>query len=265
MDVRLGEVRTIQGNPVELQEMLTNLIFNAVDAMPQGGRLTIRTWMEREQAVLQVSDTGVGMSDEIKAHLFEPFFTTKGTRGTGLGLSIVYGAVQRHNGRINVESQVGKGTTVTIWLPVSQAPERVAEGKPKPSAPASLRILCVDDEPDVRQTVVRMLEADGHQVEEAASGQEAIARLNEISFDLLITDLGMPEVSGREVIAAARKRWPRMPIVLLSGWGDWLSGEEKPDADVSLSKPITTGDLQQALIQAIKAKREDVKGVHHDF
>jgi signal transduction histidine kinase len=148
VETPLQEVPPIEGNEVELREALTNLIFNAVDAMPAGGgTVTLRTYCQDSQVTLQVQDTGEGMTDEVLQRCMEPFFTTKGPRGTGLGLAVVYGAIQRHEGSIAIESKVGKGTTVTIRLPTPTGPAEAGSAQQALDLPRPLRILLVDDEP----------------------------------------------------------------------------------------------------------------------
>jgi len=252
----LSSIPIVRGNPAELKEMLLNLIFNAVDAMPKGGTLTIRTKVKGNQAILEVADTGVGMSDEVKARIFEPFFSTKGERGTGLGLSICYGVVQRHEGAIEVESELGKGTIFTIRLPLwEKGGQEEAKGlEILPEVP-SLSILLVEDEPDVLETLKRMLETMGHKVTTAGGGIEGIELLNSGTFDLVVTDLGMPEVSGREIALAAKSKG--LPVMLLTGWGERLqvSHEISLQADAIVWKPVTSMELQRGIAQAW-SKRE---------
>jgi len=254
----LGEVDIIHANPAELREMLINLIFNAVDAMPEGGTLTLRTRQEGQWVVIQVQDTGVGMSEEVKQRLFEPFFTTKGEQGTGLGLAMCYGIVQRHEGKIEVESEPGRGTTFTIRLPLGEAePQPGEEEEELPPVPP-LSVLLIDDDEAVRAVVGRMLRALGHKVDMAADGLEGLEKLHTRHYDLLITDLGMPGISGRDVAREARIHIPQVPIILLTGWGDKMraEGEIPPEADIVLSKPVTYSGLRRALAQVWESKKQ---------
>ncbi|MEP6936696.1 MAG: response regulator, partial [Chthoniobacterales bacterium] len=200
----LEKVPRVLGNAAELREALTNLIFNAVDAMPEGGVITLRTRREAEKVVLEASDTGTGMSEEVRVRCLEPFFSTKAERGTGLGLSMVFGIIQRHEGTMEIESEEGKGTTFRISLPSrvrtfeADAREVSAPGRP-------LRILVVDDEQIARDVVLRYLLADGHHVVLAESGPEALRQLETNSFDLLLTDQAMPGMSGVQLVKRIRE------------------------------------------------------------
>jgi signal transduction histidine kinase len=255
----LADTPPVFGNAAELYEALTNLLFNALDAMPHGGTLTITTthvWNAESEGQgwveITVTDTGVGMSPTIQAHLFEPFFTTKGVRGTGLGLSMVHGIISRHAGEITVQSAEGQGTTMTLRLPVAEA---IAETVPPPAAPSSisrpLTLLVIDDDPLLAETLSALLRILGHEVAIATSGEEGLTRLAAERFDLVLTDLGMPEMSGWEVAQAVKARWPKLPVILVTGWGDALEGEplESRGVDAVLAKPYTVAQLQAALAQ----------------
>ena len=243
-----GTAGSVLGNPAELREALINLVFNAVDAMPQGGTLTLRTYTEGVHAVIEIADTGVGMSEEVQQRVFEPFFSTKGGKGTGLGLSMVYGTIQRHRGDIEMESAEGQGTRVRLFLPLSPEttalPEETAETLTRP-----LRILHIDDEPRVGELIREMLTPLGHQVELAYSGAEGIERFRTGQFEVVITDLGMPGLSGREVARAIKMLSPETPVILLTGWADQLRLEGKIPAEVDkvIPKPTNLRLLRDAL------------------
>jgi GAF domain-containing protein/CheY-like chemotaxis protein len=249
----LASLPAVPGEASELRELLTNLIFNAVDAMPHGGTLTVRTTVAGEWVTLQVRDTGVGMSQETQAHLFEPFFTTKGDRGTGLGLATVYGIVQRHQGRIEVESAPGQGSTFTIHLSLKgeMAAPQVAEVE-VPFLP-SLSVLLIDDNEAVRRVVLRMLEAFGHRVTPVGSGAEGLAAVENDGFDVVITDLGMPGMSGAEVARRVKAQTPQMPVILLTGWGEGIVEESSVPLyiDAVVGKPLTAHTLQQTLANVL--------------
>ena len=244
---------TIQGSPARLRELMTNLIFNAVDALPTGGVIRLRVTTEDGQGVVEVADSGLGMSAEVQARVFEPFFTTKGEGGTGLGLAMVFGIVQQHGGHINVRSAPGDGTTVRITFPLSEALAE-AESSPAPAAqlesPRPLRILAVDDEPMMTKAVVRMLKPSGHLVSVAASGEEALEKLAEQTFDVVVSDMGMGAgMNGWELADAVRSRWPSVRFMLATGWGAALDPRETESKGVEavLSKPYHPVELLQAL------------------
>ena len=180
----------VAGNQSDLRTVLTNLIFNAVDAMPNGGTLTISTRMSGERVQLGVSDTGVGMTDQVRSRAFELFFTTKGDSGTGLGLAMVFGIVNRHGGEIDLESEVGKGSSFSIRLPMQKETPVVAKQLEIERVSRSLHILLADDDPAVRKLLGDYLSRDGHTIESVADGQAALTKFQEGEFDLVITDRG---------------------------------------------------------------------------
>ena len=268
----LQPVPRAAGNEPELREVLTNLIFNAADAMPQGGTLTVRTRPEADRIVLEVSDTGTGMTEEVRQRCLEPFFSTKGERGTGLGLAMVYGTLQRHQGTIDIQSEPGKGTSFLICLPVQT--EEKAEGKRREAEALAhpLHILVVEDEPPVRQVVVEYLTGDGHTVEAAANGREGLEKFHAAAwFDVVVTDRGMPDMSGDQLAAAIKRVAPNKPVILLTGFGDLMeaSGEKPSGVDFIASKPVTMSALRQALREAMAAQASsmqasDATSVSHD-
>jgi PAS domain S-box-containing protein len=268
LETRLApELPAILGMENEVREALINLVFNAVDAMPGGGLLTLRTQVTEAHpngveekvryATVEVSDTGVGMDDDTRRRCLEPFFTTKGERGTGLGLAMVYGVAQRHGATVDIDSAVGRGTTVRLGFPVP-AIELPASAAPPPlEAPTSrLRILIVDDDPLMLKSLRDALELDGHSVVAANGGQAGIdafraARRPLETFDLVITDLGMPYVDGRKVAGAIKALEEATPVIMLTGWGQRLvaEGEIPAHVDRVLSKPPKLRELRAALAQ----------------
>ncbi len=245
---------TIRGAENEIREALTNLVFNAVDAMPQGGELTLATRTNTTgQVLVEVRDTGVGMDEDSRRRCLEPFFTTKGERGTGLGLATVYGAAQRHGAQIEIESAEGKGTCVRLAFQAADAALPVTESVPV-IAPRGLRILVVDDDLVLLRTLRDVLVQDGHVVVTADGGQQGIdlARAAHAAgqrFSVAFTDLGMPHVDGRQVARALKELDPTMPVIMLTGWGKRLAaeGDMPPGVDTVLSKPPSVRKLREAL------------------
>ncbi len=253
----LQKLPNIFGNPAELREMLTNIVFNSVDAITEGGTITFRTYVEGERAVVQVIDDGLGMTDAVRTRCIEPFFSTKEEHGTGLGLGIVYGIVRRHEGMIDIESELGKGTTVTIKLPLykdEKSPEKPAET----AAPErSLRILVVEDETLVREVLTIYLTEDNHEVETAENGREGLEKFKAGHFDIILSDRAMPEMNGDQLAAAVKKINPSMPVVLLTGFGDLMigAGEQPEGVDLVVSKPFNLNSLRDALAKGMNAYR----------
>ena len=243
----------------EIREALINLVFNAVDAMPEGGTLKIRTKSAPNPAAtsyvdVEVADTGLGMDEETRRRCLEPFFTTKGQRGTGLGLAMVYGVTRRHNAEIEIQSAVGQGTTFRLRFPVLAATTADEPAGAPAAVPARLRILSVDDDPLLIKSLRDALEADGHAVVTAQGGQEGIdvfraAQQRDEHFSVVITDLGMPYVDGRKVASAIKSDSPSTPVILLTGWGQRLisEGDIPPNVDRVLNKPPKLRELRAAL------------------
>jgi len=253
----LAKIPLFSGNDADLREMLTNLIFNAVDAMPEGGTITVSTRIDGTFVVLDVVDTGTGMTDEVRQRCLEPFFTTKGAEGTGLGLPMVYGIVTRHGGTITIQSTPGEGTVIQIRLPIKPlvAPEKIMEPpRPVPETRA-LRVLVVDDEPRVLNLVREYLAADRHEVETATDGHDGLDKLRTGKFDLIVTDRSMPRMSGDQLAVAAKRLRPETPIVLLTGFGDMMAdqGERPEGVDLIVSKPLTLTALRAAMTKVIAA------------
>ena len=209
-----------RGNASELREVFVNLIVNSVDAMPQGGTLKICCRREANRLRLRFADTGMGMEEEIRERVFEPFYTTKGVNGTGLGLSVSYGIIERHDGTISVSSKVGEGTTFQIELPFDDSSTQAAVApQTTVNTTVSLSVLVVDDEQVVRETLAEMLADLDHKVVTAESGRAAVDKITADDFDLVFTDLAMPEMDGWETARAIRKQRPGLPVVLVTGYG----------------------------------------------
>jgi signal transduction histidine kinase/ActR/RegA family two-component response regulator len=244
----------ILGTESDIRDALTNLIFNAVDAMSEGGTLTLRTRQAPQSIDLEVRDTGSGMDEETRRRCFEPFFTTKGERGTGMGLAMVYGMAQRHDAQIDIDSAPGAGTTVRVQFRPAPSATAVA-AKPAATRPTrALKLLVVDDDPLVSQSLLHVLNHEGHAVTTADGGQAGIDAFSAAlgtgrEFDVVMTDLGMPYVDGRAVAAGVKALSPSTPVLLLTGWGQRLSTEQTVPEHVDrlLSKPPKLVELLAAL------------------
>lgn len=252
-----ADLPAIQGAESEIRDALTNLVFNAVDAMPDGGPLSLRTAVVSGAVCAEVRDAGVGMDEDTRRRCVEPFFTTKGERGTGLGLASVYGMVERHSGSLEIESEPGKGTTVRLVFPAvaSELASTVSDFAPRMPA-RCLRILIVDDDPLIIEALRASLQSDGHRVTAADGGQAGIdtfiaAQKGDEPFGVVITDLGMPYVDGRKVVSAIRAASRTTPIILLTGWGQRLADENDVPHGVNrmLSKPPRLHELRIALAE----------------
>jgi signal transduction histidine kinase/ActR/RegA family two-component response regulator len=269
LDPEAGE---FAGQESEIREALTNLIINAVDAVPKSGVIIIRTRTIEKPAsqgqngaaksvIFEVTDNGAGMDEATRRRCLEPFFSTKGRRGTGLGLAMVYGVLQRHEGRIEIESEPGLGTTIRLIFPVRQSLPADHLADADQPRPAPCRILCLDDEAPLRELLNDILKRDGHEVavaDGATTGLDLFhAAGNEgRTFDVVITDLGMPYVDGREVAAIIKRESPTTPVIMLTGWGAFLKddGALPPHIDGFLSKPPRIQDIRSMLKHLLPAK-----------
>ncbi len=258
IQLELSDVPAVMGNLYELTQVMGNLIFNAVEAMADGGTITFRTRHDEDSVIVEVQDTGHGMDEATCERLFDPFFTTKET-GQGLGTAIVYGIVSRHKGTIDVESQVGEGTTFTVRLPhAAKVAKQDAPAVDTDEAFQSAKILLIDDDDTVRESFLDALNTAGHQVTEITEPDALAFVLDQGTFDLMITDLHMGETSGLDLARQARSRRPAMPVVLLSAWAVQESEETMKDSGVDyvLAKPCLVEDL---LATVQKAMRTPVK------
>ena len=247
VETRLGGVPPVAGDPAALRELLTNLVLNAVDALPHGGRITVETRVDGAAVVLAVGDTGVGMSDEVRRRAHEPFFTTKGVKATGLGLSVAYGIARRHGGELTIASAEGGGTTVVVQLPPAT---RIRAPATTPARRRPLRILLVDDEDEVRHALGEMLASEGHTVVMAGSGADALRRLEaDDAIDVVLSDLVMPGMTGWELADAVKARHARLAVGVITGWGDLPDTDAagRGAVDFVLAKPITLEILADAL------------------
>ena len=254
-----GEVRAetsylplVSGDAAELRHGLTSIADNALDAMPEGGYLTFRTGIAGPRVFCLVADTGVGIGDEVRPLIFDPFFTTKREKGPGFGLAGACAIVDRHGGEITVESEVGKGTTFTIWLspakPTELAPQP-ASGAPSTTARTSTpgaQILVVDDSEEVREVLRELLTQHGHTVVTCEDGESGLAELETRRFDLAMVDLKLPGISGHEVANRLKDRWPDVTVAVMTGYFDRVGpeGTQAKGVDFVLTKPFTLDQIR---------------------
>jgi signal transduction histidine kinase/CheY-like chemotaxis protein len=252
LELQLGSDSTaVMGDESELREVLVNMVFNAVDAMPDGGTLTLSTRDLSDRVEVCVTDTGTGMTEEVRSRVFDPFFTTKGKTGLGLGLAVSYGIIRRHEANVEVQSEVGRGTTFRIQLPAAVGvPQSVEAPAPPvlaavPAQSSQTEFLVVDDEERMRELLRDILESEGHRVTLAASGHEAVALLGRGMFDAVFTDLGMSGMSGWELARAIRERDAHIPLAVVTGWGEAVGSSEQHAARVDwvVAKPFDTGQI----------------------
>jgi GAF domain-containing protein/CheY-like chemotaxis protein len=247
----------VVGDAAELREAMTNIILNAVDAMPRGGTLEMTTAAAGEGIEVTVRDTGTGMTPAVREKIFDPFFTTKGPQGTGLGLSMTYGIVSRHGASIAVETEEGRGTTFRLtFQPAAAATTPPPQSTAHAPAVRSLHCLVVDDEEPVRTVLADILESAGHTVVTEGDGAAAITRFRGERFDLVLTDLAMPRVSGWQVARAIKETAPQTPVFLVTGFGVELSADERRAHGVEqiLVKPLQMQDILDAVADVARAR-----------
>ncbi len=252
-----GLAPPVAGRPEELREVLTNLITNAVDAMPDGGRCTVRLDARPDWAAISVKDTGVGMPEEMRRRVFEPFFTSKGPRGTGLGLAVSWGIVTRHGGTIEVDSAPGEGSTFVVRLPIPVSMPDSVTGMTVAPPSRTARVLIIEDEPEVQAVLADMLREAGYVVVVAKDGPNGLERCELEPMDIVLSDISMPGLSGWDVATRLRTRFPEIPIGFVTGWGDQLDPERLTRTGVSfvIAKPFQTLDVLRHVAQALNAPR----------
>jgi len=278
VDLQIGSNALVMGDDSELREVLVNMVFNAIDAMPEGGTLTLSTRTVNDSVIVKVVDTGVGMYPEVRSRIFDPFFTTKGTAGLGLGLAVSFGIIRRHGGTIEVESQYGSGTEFRITLPFAKIAEKgvavvepteTASPSPTPSACVSqqertrMRLLVVDDEDFVRDLLGEILEGEHCDVYLAASGSEALSVFREMEFDGVFTDVGMPGMSGWELAREIRQINTRIPIAVITGWGEAVGSNEQKAAGVNwvIAKPFTADRIAELVQDILAADKHELRQI----
>jgi len=246
VETHLEPTPPVAGEESSLREALTNLIFNAVDAMPHGGRITLTTAVETDEALIRISDTGTGMTEEVRQRCLEPFFSTKGDKGTGLGLAMVYGIIKRHGGLLELQSTLGSGTTFVIRLPFAVIVEKETPAPvTSPAKRSTLQVLVVDDEPAIREVISAFLRSDGHNVTTASDGREGLKEFQTKAFDIVVTDRAMPQMNGDQMAGLIKQTRPDIPVVLLTGFGTLIetTKTQPPAIDIVLSKPVTLKTL----------------------
>jgi len=255
--VKLGKLPPLLGSRFELMEVLTNLIFNSLESMSEGGEISIKTQAKENEVLLYFTDSGKGIPDGIKKKIFDPFFTTKGPKASGLGLSICYGIIKRHKGGIKVESIKGKGTTFTISIPI---PLKVPLRREKQAIPKKIsprKILVIDDEEGIREVLGEILKDEGHRVTLAETSGKGLEKFKMNNFDLVLTDLGMPEMSGWELAKRIKEIDSSVPVDLITGWGVATSKEKmkKRRVDFILSKPFNCTKVVREVNAVLECKK----------
>jgi signal transduction histidine kinase len=260
----IGAPLMVQGNAAELRELLINLIINAIDALPNGGDLTVRlierrdhtsdperARAERRLAVLEVSDSGIGIPQALHERIFDSFYSTKPAgKGTGLGLAMCRQIAARHNGRIELHSAAGQGTTFRVLLPIAQQPAQIAPAQAAPAPALALRVLVVDDDAAVREVLARVLQRAGHAVTGAASAEEALQRFAPLQYDLIFTDLSLEGMDGATLLSQVRTRDPQIAVVIVTGWGSLEEGQHQAlGASAVLNKPFNVAQVLQIVGQ----------------
>jgi signal transduction histidine kinase/CheY-like chemotaxis protein len=242
------DIPAVRANASDLREVLLNMIFNAIDAMPRGGDIIVRTGQDGDRTFISISDTGVGMPEAIRERVFDPFFTTKGSAGSGMGLSVAYGIIARHGGEITVSSKPSAGSTFTIFLPASREEDTPNDEEPV-EPPAPRKIILVDDDRRVLNAIRALLVSDRHTVSAFSNGKDALAALATGDYDMIITDLGMPDMNGWEVAARAKEIAPHTPILLLTGWSDDLPPDRLKELGFAaiLNKPCRLSQLRRTI------------------
>lgn len=257
IDTDSMEIPIVEGNASELREVFINILFNAVDAMPKGGEFTIQTKTNGKDIFVYFIDTGEGMSAETKKRVFDPFFTTKGSKGTGLGMSVAYGIISRHSGHISIDSELGVGTTVIVQLPISEKFIKEMEHKYNLKHEEKTKILLIEDHKITLDVLAENLINLGHHVQKADSGMAGIKMFKDGNYDIVITDVGLCDISGWAVSKKIKDMSPLVPIVFITGWANQLSPSQLKECDVDfiLAKPFKIEEISSIIKKAIDSRK----------
>ncbi len=257
VDANQMEIPIVDGNATELREVFINILFNAVDAMPNGGDLRIRTETNGKNVFVYFIDTGEGMSEETRKRVFDPFFTTKGSKGTGLGMSVAYGIINRHNGQISIDSEPGIGTTVTVQLPVSEKVIKEIECNYGLRREERTRILLIEDHKITLDILAENLVNLGYYVQKVESGMAGIKIFKGGNYDIVITDVGLCDISGWTVSKKIKDMSTHVPVIFITGWGNQLSSSQLKECGVDyvLTKPFRIEEISAIIKKAIDSKK----------
>ncbi|MDI6775133.1 MAG: ATP-binding protein [Verrucomicrobiota bacterium] len=262
-DLRAGEAPLVEGDATELTEAIANLIQNAAEATSHGGKVEVTIRAEGNNVVVEVSDTGEGMTEEVRQRCLEPFFSTRGAGHSGMGLTYVVAATGRYGGTVDIRSTPGAGAKVVLSLPVYKSAKKPTSSRErrKHRTEQKAKILVVDDEECVRDILTKSLTMLGHKVETAAGGREGLKKGVEQAFDLVILDRAMPDMVGDEVAVGLRQKHPALPILLLTGMGDLMrrEGDLPKSVDAVLSKPITLSELTRSVAEVLEKREQTTR------
>ncbi len=259
VETSLGkDLVSVAGNPSELREVFVNMILNAVDAMPSGGTITVSSESNERNIIASIADTGIGMSEEVKKKVFDPFFTTKGPKGNGLGMSVAYGIIVRHNGKILIESQEGKGSVFRVKLPKRKIEEKEPALSSTKEGTKKEKVLIIDDEPAIRELLCDILQSDGHQVTAVDNSLKGVELFEKEEFGIVFTDLSMPEMSGWEVADKLKSLNPGVSIIMVTGWGTQVDSKKLKEhkIDLLMTKPFEIKKLLEILTQAQNIRKD---------
>ena len=251
IDTAFEDIPPAAIHPSDLREILTNLLLNAVEAMPRGGKIEFITRLDNDRAIIEVRDNGIGMPESVCERIFDPYYSTKGVENSGLGLSVTMGLVSRSQGKIWAQSKEGEGTTFFVNLPLTATAPVEKPDESRQTRGTQLHVMAVDDEAQIVELLSMMLQEAGHKVEACTEPAKAMQLLEEKSFDIVLTDLGMPGISGWEIAEKASAR--KIPVVLLTGWGTQYENQDLSEKGIAavISKPFRFNQLIEVLNSTI--------------